>query len=48
MFIHFYTHDILIFALNFNNILFNIKLHVNYICVIEWLFMIDFFCAYKY
>jgi len=37
MFIHFYTHDIWIFALNCNKFSLNIKLHVNYICVNEWL-----------
>jgi len=41
MFIHFYTHDILIFVLNCNNISFNIRLHVNYICVNDWLCMIQ-------
>jgi hypothetical protein len=43
MFIHFYTHDIRIFALNFNKFSLNFKLHVNYICVNEWLCMMQFF-----
>jgi len=37
IFIHFYTHDILIFALNYNKYSLNIKLHVNFICVNGWL-----------
>jgi hypothetical protein len=49
MFIHFYTHDIWIFALNCNKISLNIKLHVNFICVNEWLCMMQiFFFAFKY
>jgi hypothetical protein len=43
MFIHFYTHDILIFSLNCNKISLNIKLHVNSICVNEWLCMMQIF-----
>jgi len=40
---HFYTHDILILALNCNKISLNIKLHVNSICVNEWLCMMQIF-----
>jgi hypothetical protein len=48
MFIHFYKHDILIFALNYNKNSLNIKLHVNFICVNEWLCMMQIlFCAYN-
>jgi hypothetical protein len=43
MFIHFDTHDILIFALNCNKYSLNIKLHVNFICVNGWLSVIQFY-----
>jgi hypothetical protein len=44
MFIHFYKHDILIFALNCNKISFNIKLHVYSISIDEsWLCMMQIF-----
>jgi hypothetical protein len=41
MLIHFYTHDILIFALNCNEMSLNIKLHVNFTYVNEWLCMMQ-------
>jgi hypothetical protein len=41
MFIYFYTHDILIFTLNYSKILLNIKLHINSICVNESLCMMQ-------
>jgi hypothetical protein len=40
---HFYSHDILIIALNCNKISLIIKLHVNFICVNEWLNVMQFF-----
>ncbi len=43
MFVYFYTHDILLFILNHNKILLNIKLHVNSICVNEWLYIMQIF-----
>jgi hypothetical protein len=39
----FYVHDILIFSLNFNNISLNIKPHVNFVCLNEWLCMMQIF-----
>jgi hypothetical protein len=43
MFIYIYTHDILVFTLNYNKILLKIKLHVNSICVNEWLCMMQIY-----
>jgi hypothetical protein len=48
MFINLYKHDISIFSLNYNKKSLNIKLHVNSICGNECLYMMIFFCAYKY
>jgi hypothetical protein len=46
MCIHFYTHDILIIVLNCNKISLNIKLHVNSICVNEWLSVMQIYILY--
>jgi len=41
MFVHFYRHYISIFSSNYNNKSLNIKLHVNSICVNEYLCMMQ-------
>jgi hypothetical protein len=46
MFIHFYTHDISIFALNCNIISLSIKRHRNFICVNEWLCIMKKLCVH--